>query len=280
MASIQQLITNLEETIVYLKTQLPKEEVKPVKADKKKKEDVEPVEKKVAAKKEPVEKKVAAKKETAEKKAEPEKKVSAKKAEPKEKNLNRMTPAIKTELTKVLKTHDVELTEELRKEFIEYVNGMETDAYAASNLTTHMEAFAKSKAGGGEDEEEVVEDDAPVTKTIKSPYAGQQDPPDLKGRSNAAGPLDLHSIMRIVPTEKLTALKKTEILKPLGDGNYWHPKDGVYVFEDTDDDVDEFPLNGNTYVASKSNKRVYKMTDDKDIFVGFLGVGEFKDVKV
>jgi len=281
MASIQQLITNLEETIVYLKTQLPKEEVKPVKADKKKKEDVEPVEKKVAAKKEPVEKKVPAKKETADKKAEPEKKVAAKKAEPKEKNLNRMTPAIKTELTKVLKTHDVELTEELRKEFIEYVNGMDTDAYAASNLTTHMEAFAKSKAGGGEDtDEEIVEHDAPVTKTVKSQYAGQQDPPDLQGRSNAAGPLDLHSIMRIVPTEKLNALKKTEILKPLGDGNYWHPKDGVYVFEDTDDDVDEFPLNGNTYVVCKSNKRVYQTTDDKDIFVGFLGVGEFKDVKV
>ena len=278
MASIQQLITNLEETIVYLKTQLPKEEVKPVKADKKKKDDVEPVEKKVAAKKEPVEKKVAAKKET--ETTVTEKKAPAKKAEPKEKNLNRMTPAIKTELTKVLKTHDVELTEELRKEFIEYVNGMETDAYAASNLSTHMEAFAKSKAGVEENKEEVVEHDAPVKKTVKSEYAGQQDPPDLKSRSNAAPPLNLHSIMRTVPTEKLNALKKTEILKPLGDGNYWFPKDGVYVFEDTDEDMQEFEHNGCTHVYSVSSKRVYQTTDDKDIFVGFLGVGEFKGVKV
>jgi hypothetical protein len=234
--NIQQLITNLEETIAYLKTQLPKEEVV-VKADKKK--------------------------------------VTAKKAETKEKNLNRMTPAIKTELTKVLKTQSVELTEELRKEFIEFVNSMETDAYAASNLTTHMETFAKSKTIVVEEEEE-----EPPRNTAKSEYAGQQDPPDLSGKSNAAPAMNLHSITRLMSTEAVNALKKTDILKPLGNRNYWYPKDGVYVFEDTDDDLKEIKFKGNNYVVNSETKRVYETTDDRDIFVGFLGIGEFKTMKV
>jgi hypothetical protein len=237
--NIQNLITNLEETIAYLKTQLPKEEVV-VKTDKKK--------------------------------------APAKKAEPKEKNLNRMTPAIKTELTKILKTHSIELTEELRKEFIEFVNSMETDAYAASNLTTHMETFAKSKSTVVEEQEEV--NDEPLKNTIQSQYAGQQDPPDLSKLSNAAASMNLHSMMRLMSTEAINALKKTEILKPLGNRNYWYPKDGVYVFEDTDDDLKEIKFKGNTYVVNPETKRVYETTDDRDIFVGFLGIGDFKTMKV
>jgi len=203
-STIQQRITNLEETIVFLKSLLPIEEVvKPVKADKKK---VEKKEEKVVEIKEPVEKKASVKK-PVEKKADA--KVTVKKAEAKEKNLNRMTPAVKTELAKVLKTSNIELTEELRKEFIEVVNSMESDAYAASNLTAHMESFAKSKTGGADVADESV----------------------------------------------------------------------VEVEEDADEDLEEISFKKKTYVVGLRTKRVYEPTDDKDTFVGFLGIGEFKDMK-
>lgn len=260
MSDLTTQISNVEMLLAFLKNQLPKEELpedkpkkKVVDEDKPKKKKVVEKEPEVKAVEKPVEKKKA--------------------AEKKEKNLSRFTPAMKTELTKVLKAHDVELTEDLRKEFIEHINGLEADEYAKSNLTTHMEVFAKSKGNSEEKEEE------PPAKVGGSPFAGQDDPPDLSKLSNAHG-YDLSKLQKNRSSEQIAEFKKTEILKPLGDGNYWHAKSGMWYFEDGDEDVDEVQFEGKTYAVNKISKRVYETVGEKDLFVGFLGIGPFKKMKV
>jgi hypothetical protein len=253
MSDLLTQIANVEMLLTFLKSQLPKEEV----AEKPKKET----------------KKTTTKKEE-KPKAEPVEEKPKKAETKKEKNLNRFTPAMKTELTKVLKAHDVELTEELRKEFIDHINGLEADEYTKVNLTAHMEAFAKSKGAPEEKQEE------PPAKVGGSQFAGYDDPPDLNKLSNAHS-YDLSKLIKYVSSEKLEDMKKTEILKSVGNGNYWHAKSGMWVFENGDEETtDPFEFEGKTYVVNELNKRVYQTTDDKDLFVGFLGVGQFKKMKV
>jgi hypothetical protein len=252
MSDLLTQIANAEMLLTFLKSQLPKEEV----AEKPKKET----------------KKTTTKKEE-KPKAEPVEEKPKKAETKKEKNLNRFTPAMKTELTKVLKAHDVELTEELRKEFIDHINGLEADEYTKVNLTAHMEAFAKSKGAPEEKQEE------PPAKVGGSQFAGHNDPPDLNKLSNAHS-YDLSKMIKYVSSDNLEEMKKTEILKPVGNGNYWHAKSGMWYFENGDEDVDDVEFNGKTYGVNSVNKRVYQTTDDKDLFVGFVGVGQFKKMKV
>jgi len=264
MSDLTTQIANAEMLLAFLKNQLPKEEVVEDTPKKKVVDEDKPKKKKAVEKKDA---EVAPKKEE-------EKPVEKKKADPKkEKNLTRFTPAMKTELTKVLKAHDVELTEELRKEFIDHLNGLETEEYTKVGLTAHMETFAKSKGKTDEKHE-----DQPA-KVGGSPFAGSDDPPDLNKLSNAHS-YDLSKLIKYVSTDKLEEMKKTEILKPIGNGNYWHAKSGMWVFENGDEDVNDVEFEGKTYGVNSVNKRVYETTDDKDLFVGFVGIGQFKKMKV
>lgn len=251
MSGLTTQIANVEMLLAFLKNQLPNEEV----VEKPKKET-----KKTTTKK--------GEKPT----AEPAEKKEVVEKPKKEKNLNRFTPAMKTELTKVLKAHDVELTEELRKEFIDHLNSLEADEYTKVNLTAHMETFAKSKGKPEEDEE-------PPAKVGGSPFAGQDNPPDLNKLSNAHS-YDLSKLQKSCNSDQIAEFKKTEILKPLGDGNYWHAKSGMWYFEDGDEDVNDVEFDGKTYGVNSVNKRVYETVGEKDLFVGFVGVGQFKKMKV
>jgi len=253
MSDLTTHIANAEMLVAFLKSQLPKEEDKP----KKKVVDEDKPKKKAAKEEKPVEEK-------------PKKEDKPKK----EKNLNRFTPAMKTELTKVLKAHDVELTEELRKEFIDHLNSLDADDYTNVNLTVHMETFAKSK---GKSEEKKSE---PAKKVGGSPFEGDESPPDMNTWTNASNH-DVSKLIKYVSSDALAKLKKTETLKPLGHGNWWHAKSGMWVFENGDENTsDPFEFEGATYVVNEVNKRVYKTTDDNDVFVGFLGIGKFATMKV
>lgn len=256
MSDLTTQIANVEMLLAFLKNQLPKEEV----VEKPKKEVKKTAKKEEKPKAEPAEKK--------------EEEKPKKAAEKPKKNMPQLNPAMKTQLTKVLKAHDIELTEPLRKEFIEYVNGIDADVYAKNpKVENYMETFAKSKGNTEEKDEE------PPAKVGGSPFAGQDDPPDLSKLSNAHG-YDLSKLQKSCSSEQIAEFKKTEILKPLGDGNFWHAKSGMWYFEDGDEDVDEVQFEGKTYAVNKISKRVYETVGEKDLFVGFLGIGPFKKMKV
>ena len=250
MTDLLTQIANAEMILTFLKSQLPKEEVaeKPKKVTKKKEEVVEKKEEKP-------------KKET-------------------KKNIPRLIKSVKDSFTKVLKTYNEDVTDELLEEFKNYENEITADDYMKSALDVHAKNFADSKFK--KPEEKVEDVPLPVKVVKKSEYVGQANPPDLAARSNAAPPLDLHSMMKILPADKLKALQKTDILKPIGNGNYWYAKEGVYVFMDTEEDLEEKEYNGKKYFVYKSNKRVYELDEktDRDVFVGFAGVGEFCDLVV
>jgi hypothetical protein len=262
MSDLTNQITNVKMLLAFLENQLPKEHV----ADKQTNEDKP---KKKAVDEDKPKKKAKKVEHTPAEEEEKPKKVETKK----EKNLTRFTPAMKAELTKVLKAHDIELTEELRKEFIDHLNSLETEEYTKVNLASHMETFAKSKGKHDEKKEEPA-------KVGGSPFAGQEDPPDLNKMSNAHS-YNLSKLIKYMSSEKLEDMKKTEILKPVGNGNYWDAKSGMWIFENGDEETtDPFEFEGKTYVVNEVNKRVYQTTDDKDLFVGFLGIGQFKKMKV
>jgi hypothetical protein len=265
MSDLTNQITNVKMLLAFLENQLPKEHVadKQSNEDKPKKKIVDEDKPKKKTKKiedAPVEEKNVDE--------EKPKKVETKK----EKNLSRFTPAMKAELTKVLKAHDIELTEELRKEFIDHLNSLETEEYTKVNLASHMEAFAKSKGKQEEKKEEPA-------KVGGSPFTGQEEPPDLNKLSNAHS-YNLSKLIKYVSSDNLEEMKKTEILKPVGNGNYWHAKSGMWYFENGDEDVNDVVFEGKTYGVNSVNKRVYQKTDDNDLFVGFVGVGPFKKMKV
>ena len=260
MTSIQQLITKLEkhientqETIAYLKTQLPKDEVKPVE-EKPKKE--------TKKKEKPVEEKP--KKETKKKEEKP---VEEK---PKEKNIPRFGASEKTLLANMLKRiAKLEIDNKIVDKFKKYINDDMTNAEfkAEGNLEGHIANFIRLNY---------------PTKESVSPFAGNDDPPTGEW-SNASEYPPLHKLQKAVSQEQFDAMKKSKILKPLGENNYWSPDDGMWILVDSDDDeVTEHEFNGETYFVCKSNKRVYQTDEktDKDLFVGFVGIGHFKNMIV
>jgi hypothetical protein len=282
MASIQKLIANLkenivsiEETIAYLQTQLPKEapkEEKPVKKTTKKSADKSA--EKVAEK--PAEKHV----EEPEKPAKAPKKEAVKKdekpAEKKKLNIPRMTEKIQQILVKTLKTlANMESDDKIVDKFKKYINqDMSAETYESDSLENHITNFVKlifvktvpaapanavANAAGG----------------FVSPFVGQ-DPPTFIDPNFP----NMTLLQRTVTQKQFDAIDKD--LTELGSGNYWSKSEGLWYLIDDDSDVEEVEFGSSTYFVCKSNKRVYKTDEvtDKDIFVGFVGIGEFVNMKI
>ena len=251
MADLLTQIANVKSLLAFLENQLPKEEVveKPKKETKKK--DEKPVEEKP-------------KKET-KKKAE-EKPVEEKKKGP---NVPRVTDKHKNLLAKNLKElANTDIDDKIVDKFKKYINtDMTSEKFESDSLEDHIANFVRLNF---------------AKKESASPFVGDNEPPACDW-SNASEYPPLHKLQKTVSQEQFDAMKNSKILKPLGDGNYWSPEDGMWILVDGDDDeVTEKEFNGETYFVCKSNKRVYQTDEktDKDLFVGFIGIGGFKNMVV
>jgi len=182
----------------------------------------------------------------------PEPKPEPKKAEPepepkkeeKEKRIKRMTPTIGNQLKTALSNVGIEMDDKLKKEFVKFVEALDDETWRANGLSDHMRHFAESKAP--KKEEPVVETSEPKVVTIE----------DLK---------------------KVDLL--TEVDTP---GVFWNGDDGVFVTgpAEEDEDMTEIKFNSKDYVVGEKTGRVYEVSDSKDVFVGFAGIGKFKTMEV
>jgi len=204
------------------------------------------------------------KKET-KKKAE-EKPVEEKKKGP---NVPRVTDKHKNLLAKNLKElANTDIDDKIVDKFKKYINtDMTSEKFESDSLEDHIANFVRLNF---------------AKKESTSPFVGDNEPPACDW-SNASEYPPLHKLQKTVSQEQFDAMKNSKILKPLGDGNYWSPEDGMWILVDGDDDeVTEKEFNGETYFVCKSNKRVYQTDEktDKDLFVGFIGIGGFKDMVI
>lgn len=204
-----------------------------------------------------------------EKKPKGEKKT--KKTEPKPKGENRvtkMTPTYRKYLDEACKPVGLPNGKELGHELINYINGLTDDEFKAKGLKDHITDFVTTKkattvADEDEDEDESETEEAPAPT------------------SNAAGggPGDLPEIMTL---DELQKLKLTATL-PNKPGTFMNAATGKFVTGpvfDEDEESTEIKFNGKEYAVGDKTGRVYEVREGIDIFAGFVGVGQFKEMKV
>jgi hypothetical protein len=186
----------------------------------------------------------------------------------KTKRIARMSPTLtnqlKAELIKigiVFIEDDKKQVELLKKEFTRYIDTMSEGDFTAKDLASHMRDFANTKKPAPEKEE-------PVKKVA------------IPTLSNAAAITD-------VDIDELRAIKMVAKPGVLPDGRkwngeFWDGDEGRFVKGPPSDKQDgtHVKFNGNDYYYEPTSFRVYEEIDEKDVFVGYVGVGQFRDMKV
>jgi hypothetical protein len=165
------------------------------------------------------------------------------------KHIPRITPAMTKKLKEAFETVEASWDDKYKKEFVDGVNGLSEEDFAAYGLEGHMSKFANmhapSAAGGG---------------------------------GGGGGPST---------TKSLTVTKLHEMnehLNEMSAGVYQH-KTTKNVFsgpeEDSDEDFEDVEVDDVDYVVGQNTKRVYKpQKDGPDVFVGYWGVGKFYDASL
>lgn len=199
-------------------------------------------------------------------------KVEKKKEEKTTKRIGKMTKTIasklKAELVKVgvvFSDNEEKELSNFKKKLSSYLDELTNDDFTVKGLERHMEDFAH------------LNKPASATTTVVAKVEKQQ--PVLAGPSNAANITDL----------TLEELQKIEYIVTADGGPkdvYWdgdYKPSGRWVRgpeQDDDEDLTEKKFNGKTYGIGDNTGRVYELTDNKDIFVGYSGVGAFAQMKV
>jgi hypothetical protein len=188
----------------------------------------------------------------------------------KTKRIARMSPTLtnqlKAELIKigiVFIDDDKKQVEFLKKEFTRYIDTMSEGDFSAKDLARHMRDFANTKKPAPEEKEEVP------PKKVAIPTL-----------SNAAAITD-------VDIDELRAIKMVAKPGVLPDGRkwngeFWDGDEGRFVRGPPREDGDgnHVKFNGKDYYYEAGSFRVYEEVDGKDVFVGYVGVGQFRDMKI
>lgn len=229
------------------------------------------------------------------------------------KRISRMTPTLanqlKAELIKVGLTFpddDKKEFDKMKKEFVAHVDGLTDDDFTAKGLADHMRDFANLKKPAGAVEEKpkkgkAKKEDPPPEKKEEEAKAEKPKKGKTKKEDAAPAPVEKKKTMweemnevkapsppsnaANINTLSLEELQGIDMLAtPEGGpvGVYWDADDGRWVrgpSQDDDEDLVEKTFKGKTYAIGEITGRVYETTDDRDVFVGFAGVGAFREFK-
>ena len=186
------------------------------------------------------------KKEEKPKKEEPKQKKGIKPAEEKPKKeekddgkrLKRMSKVLSDKLEATFKEFGSEMTDKSKKSFVTYVNDLTTDDFDSKTLTEHMRDF--------------------VVLTVRPTDEGEAETLEISQLQTLKNLVDGYSA-----------------------GIYWDSAGKRFVTgpdAGDDDDVDKIEFNNINYYVCEANGRVYENINDEDIFVGYKGVGQFKNM--
>jgi hypothetical protein len=222
-------------------------------------------------------------------KAAPKKDVKVEEKDEKKKRIPRMSPTLanqlKTELGKTglkYSEDDKKEFDKIKKEFVSYVDDLTDDDFAVKGLTEHMSDFANSKKPA-EEKVEKKTNDVKVVKTEDKPKKGGKKKEDAPKKEEVPA---LPSNAAEIHTLTLEELRSIEMTAELGQdhaGTYWDADNGRYVRgpdADTDEDIVETKFRGKAYMVGEKTGRIYEETDNRDLFHGFVGVGQFREMKM
>lgn len=220
------------------------------------------------------------------KKAAPKKKEEEVAAAPAEARWSRWTKtyteAFKKSLNGVDLNPDEKEFDKLKKEFVKYLNDLAEEDYQKDTKShpDRMNDFAALKAPKKEDEKKVVAGKAkaaPKKKTMWEEMTNHEIP--LNPPSNAVEIDTVGDIEDLVNNEFLVTVEGSP------DGVFWDGKNGRWIRGPQavdDEDLVETKFNSVTYEVGEQSTRVYTFNEmtDRHEFVGYVGVGKFKDMKM
>jgi hypothetical protein len=194
------------------------------------------------------------------------------------------TDAFKKCLTGSEVSHDDKGFDKLKKEFVTYLNDLTVEDYQKDTKThlDRMKDFTDLKAP----KKEAPKKEAPKKeakkpakvekkKTMWEEMNSHETPTDPP--TNAASFHDVKDIEELQNNEFLVVVEGSP------DGVFWDGKNGRWVRGPSaadDEDLVEIKFGGEDYMVGEQTLRVYHETDSRDEFVGYLGVGNFKDMKM
>jgi hypothetical protein len=238
------------------------------------------------------------------------KKEEAPKAES-NKRISRMTPTLSNQLkAELIKTgltisdDDKKEFDKMKKEFVAHVDGLTDGDFTAKGLADHMRDFAKLKNPPPAEKKEEAEkpkkvkakkEDPPAEKKEEEKPAAEK---PKKGKAAAAEKKktmweEMNEVKAPPPpsnaanitTLTLKELQSIEMIATPDGGEvgvYWDADNGRFVRgpeQEDDEDLTDKKYNGKLYAIGDTTGRIYETTDDRDIFVGFAGVGAFREFK-
>jgi len=196
------------------------------------------------------------------------------------------TDAFKKSLTDAGVAHDDKEFDKLKKEFVKYLNDLTEEDYQKDTKThpDRMNDFAalkapKKEAPPAKKEEKPAKKEAPKKEAKKKTMweeMNSHEAPD-QPPSNAANIRD---------ADDLEELRNNDLLVTIDggpEGVFWDGKNGGWVRGPPavdDEDLDEMKFKGEAYMVGLKSARIYRETDNRDEFVGYVGVGRFRDMKM
>jgi len=184
-------------------------------------------------------------------KASPKKKAAKKQPEEKkEKRIGRMTAAYMKQLQTALSGAEVDFddkkeVEKIKKAFLAYIEDLTEDDFTAKKIPDHMRDFANLQTNKEEKKEEVKK-------------------------------ITVHKLT----LEELQSIEMISRSDELEKGVYYDADNGRYVTgpeRDQDEDLDDKTFKKTKYIVGEKTGRIY--LDDDESFVGYIGVGEFKEME-
>lgn len=198
--------------------------------------------------------------------------------------LSRMTDSVLTELKSKFKDAEVQYVDDYKGQFKDYVNGLDDNDYTSKSLTEHMLDFANKKkpapVAETKTEEKVVKvEEKPkkekkTTKKKEEPVVNKE----TTSASNASEEIVNVTVEELQKIEMIATITNEGVFE----GQYWDADDGRKVRGPPaveGEDLVEIGLGKKSYMVGEKSLRVYVESEKGDVFVGYVGVGQFKEMK-
>lgn len=201
------------------------------------------------------------------------------------------TEAFKKSLSDAGVASDEKEFDKLKKEFVKYLNDLTEEDYQKDTKShpDRMKDFAalkapKKEAPPAKKEEAKPEEKAagagkakaaPKKKTMWEEMNSHETPTDPP--SNAANFHDVKDVEELQNNEFIVTVDGSP------EGVFWDGKNGRWVRGPAaidDEDLVEVKFGGVEYMVGEQSCRIYRETDNRDEFVGYIGVGKFRDMKM
>jgi hypothetical protein len=160
----------------------------------------------------------------------------------KTKRISKLSKSFADKLKSMFEETGSTMTDSQRKEFVKYINDLTRDDYIVKTMGEHMADYIYI-----------------TTKPTTGPV------------ENGVVTLELKDILLL-----------KHIVDGYGPGIFWDFANKRFITgpTETEEDAEDVEFNEKMYAVGTTTRRVYIPNDDGDVFVGFVGLGQFKAMTI